>query len=619
MTKKEHYKMYKSGKNWVYASLATIALLTGATVVAEQHHGHSIAGISAKADDTDYNTRAAAAVNDATTTHDEVASVEDVTFNSPEEAVVGKWVNLTTVTGVAKDGDQSIDYKVNNVYVRKDQSTGKLIAAYVGGKTQITITPRGANNSVSVEIGKRSDTDGNVGTFSTIKRYSTDTDADGSKTDPNGAVVYVKDSLNNPLSFTLPSTFNATDDTLRVAYIPDTRAPHTAKTTSQAYPTPKIQMRTADALKTEIADALKQSDDSKAAKASAAAAIDNAKKEIENKINNDPTLDDTARDAQKKKAEETFKKAEEDIAKMDNKTDVDNRSNQAITDATNAYQPGESMDNQKTDATNALNAAVADEYNKVDSNNDLTQAEKDYLHDLIEADKKKLVQAITDAKDKNDLNAVNAQLIKGNDGLRPGFSDVKVTPAETVADRKTNAETVLNTAYSKAQNDINGNKTLSDAEKTERLTQLKEDYDKAKTAIQNATNAQTVVDALAQSQTDFANDNKDNDLAQRKSDLINDYKSREKVQERLDAIKNDDTLTDAEKISQTKQITDAVDAVSKNISAQETAQDAINAAAATKTKEQDDIIEGAHVPGKPLADQVTDAKNDIHKKADAAR
>ncbi|MBS9337912.1 hypothetical protein, partial [Fructobacillus parabroussonetiae] len=323
-------------KQFAKLTLLALAILSGSTFLNTTVTMSLVGGgVSVSADTSatttvDYNSKAAEVMSKYNDTHEDVAQIDDVKFDDPESAVVGKWVNLTTVTGVAKDGNQSVDYKVNNVFVRKDQSTGQLISAYIGGKTSITLTSRGSNNSIWVEVG-----DGT--TFKKIKEISTAS----AISQPTGNYVNQsdKDNYNNqqariasgelvfahtqdtPQTFVLPDTFSQTDSVLRVAYISN-NAGGKATGGTAVYPTPKIQLRTAPAVQQEISDALKQGAESRQAKLDGTKKLEDYRTKLKNSVDKDNTLGKGDKDTKKANIDSIINQAEKDIAEKDNAKDV---------------------------------------------------------------------------------------------------------------------------------------------------------------------------------------------------------------------------------------------------------------------------------------------------------
>ncbi|MBS9334951.1 DUF1542 domain-containing protein [Fructobacillus sp. M1-13] len=607
-------------KGWLYVSVITMALMAGSTALpmTETPSGIGLLANASTSDDSNTNKDAGSIVDDATGDHPEFQTIEDVKFDDPEKALVGMWVNLATVSGVAVDGNQSIDYKINNVFVRKDKDTGQLISAYVGGKTVVTITPRGSNNSVWIEAGSN-------GNFHQIKRFST-APGDKSKTDQDGEVVYAPDgkSQDKAMPFTLPETFKKGDDTLRVAYTSN-NAGKKASGNDAFYTTPKIQMRTAPDLKVEIQQAQAQAQASYAAKEEGYQKLETARTKMKDDVDNDNTINSTEKGAKKQKIDEIIDKAKENLAKQDNAKNVTDIVTQAVLDAQDVHS-NPSIEKRIEAARSAIYLANEAQVAAIKDNKDLSLAEQEELLAKVQTDTDKLYQAISDAEKlaKSDpdqatkaINTTLKGLLADDTGQRPAYQDIVIAPKESFDQQKKEAVSKATEANQKAVAAIEKNDTLTADEKQTRLNQLSADYKQLTTAINGATKAAQFDEAKQTFDQAATTDIKDGEaVADRKSNKIQALEAQAELTKQLEKIKGDKTLDESERETQKHTVEEAQRELEEHINAATTAQGVVEAGDDVTIQALVKKIQNAYRPNDSVDKQVQDAKQAIQDEAD---
>ncbi|CAK1249743.1 Uncharacterized conserved protein YjdB [Fructobacillus fructosus] len=154
--KKEHYKMYKAGKRWIYATVAAFSLTgVGASVASHSDLGHlfplnsvmeAIGGDAASADDSDTGT-VPQQFNNGAQTYPDVASIS---FANKREATLGKWVNIGPIEKFVQNGKgdpQYFNFGITQAYARVDSNGNPYITIAIG-KSQLAVQSYGARNSV---------------------------------------------------------------------------------------------------------------------------------------------------------------------------------------------------------------------------------------------------------------------------------------------------------------------------------------------------------------------------------------------------------------------------------------------------------------------------------------
>ncbi|SFC24921.1 KxYKxGKxW signal peptide containing protein, partial [Fructobacillus durionis] len=129
-TRKEHFKMYKAGKHWLYAAITAFAV-TGATAMTADiedtiGHGWHFGGTHRVSADS--NTDATVAkykpayfTADGKRTYDKSKAYDGFTFNSIEDAIVGDYKTTPQVSAYT-----GVTIEVRNAYVRYNTNTQRL-------------------------------------------------------------------------------------------------------------------------------------------------------------------------------------------------------------------------------------------------------------------------------------------------------------------------------------------------------------------------------------------------------------------------------------------------------------------------------------------------------------
>ncbi|WEV60100.1 DUF1542 domain-containing protein [Streptococcaceae bacterium ESL0729] len=601
ITRKEHYKIYKDGRKWVFIGLASFVLMDAAQ--AASGHTPLYFGQSIKA--------SADTANQVVTISGD-GTISGTTFASPEEALVGKYVDLERVNGVAKDPKdpkQNIDYYVKNVYVRIDQSTGKLVQAYIAGKTEVHIIAHGANNSVSLFMGSGTNYDFKTATspyrrirefyvgttpFSNVSSWTGNgNEVPWGKTQADIEAVVVtapnRKTQDQDNSFVLTDDMlknaPAGADTILVSYQSNKNV-NSATGTDQYYATPKVQVRTTSQITEEVNAAVQQANASKAAKTAQKAAITNAATKASSSIDNNKAFTSAQKAAAKQAVTDALKNAESTMDTRYSATDVDNDAASAEQAIQAAATPARTVPEQQSDAKQSLIETANSVKEQIDADKTLTTAEKT-------AQKQAVDKAVNQASEKisSDDNADDIQ----NDVTNAGdtIKNVYVPSSVPLEQQKANAINQATTDAANAKTTIDSDSTLTSAEKASR----KQAIDQALADLNNdsATDAQSIADkqaaitnAITVGTTPGA------DLATQKAKAITDFKNNQQTDAKKNAIDADPALTTAEKTAQKQKIDDAIATLTNNLSTAKSADEIQSIADNTELINQ---INNAHQAG----------------------
>ncbi|CAK1243420.1 DUF1542 domain-containing protein [Fructobacillus fructosus] len=365
----------------------------------------------------------------------------------------------------------------------------------------------------------------------------------------------------------------------------------------------KVQTQTNDSLNGDIATATAKV---KAAETETDKMMDLLKAEqtkIDNAIDADPTLTSTEKTNQKALIPPMLTEAK---AKMDYEVDtatIDSIEQSYIPKIDAAHTQGTPLADQKTAAKKVVDNKANAQVTAIKANNDMTDAEQTAA-----------IKKVTDAQttmDNNIDNATDADHVNSSrdDSTQNAIIENANQAAMTLAARQAAAKSQLETDKTNAENEIDGDVTLTSSEKTQRKAAIESAVSSAEATIASATKAQQVVDALNAAETTITNEQvHGTDLDVQKTTAkqsVSDYADQIKQQ-----IAADNTLTTAEKNQQTRNVDQAVVNIQKQIA------DAANADMVNKYRDDGkNAIKEMYQPGTALSDQKTNAKGKVDAEA----
>ncbi|CAK1238855.1 Uncharacterized membrane protein YhgE [Fructobacillus tropaeoli] len=324
---------------------------------------------------------------------------------------------------------------------------------------------------------------------------------------------------------------------------------------------------------------------------------------ILNEIANDSTLTQAQKDAQSKQVNDAVAVIKGNLDKATDSDDVataiaDTSQDNAIA---TAYQPGTSLATQIKNAQDAIDAQAAKSKALVDNNTTLTDAQKSAQKsaiDTVATTAKNNIGAKTSADDINTAQAAGIKNLTDLDTAKPA------------------AYTTLTTKANSAISTINNDQNLTDADKATRIAQVNDALKKITDQIDQATDATTVNNLAGSTDLDnaIATATSDNGVTPVATQRDNANKQIDQVAAETKAkISEDKNLTTQEKANQTANVDKAVSdakAAIENGSAQVIA-DTVSKAQGT--------IAGSYVAGNPLPDRQKDAEKALQTAADAAK
>ncbi|CAI2556010.1 hypothetical protein AKUH3B110M_01250 [Apilactobacillus kunkeei] len=330
-------------------------------------------------------------------------------------------------------------------------------------------------------------------------------------------------------------------------------------------------------------------------KTNAKSQLDAYAESIKNAIDNDATLTQSEKDAQKDKVDDDVKVGKQGI---DNANDADSI-NKLVSDTNdkvkNEHQPGTSVDDQKTNAKKQLDDQADKVKKDIQNDPTLTQTEKNNQMAKVDSDVTAGKQTIDNSSDADSINKVVSD---ANDKVSADHvSGTSLDNQKTAANAKLDAEANNTKAAIDADN------TLTSAEKTTQKAKVDSDVANGKQNIEKATDADSI--------NKLVNDTNEQVDAQHVPGQSLDAQKQaakqaaeDKAKQTKAAIDADNTLTSAEKTAQKNKVD------SENATAQDKIDSATNA---------DDInslsdrmigdIDQSYVPGTSLDAQKQAAKD----------
>ncbi|MEG0458971.1 MAG: DUF1542 domain-containing protein [Vagococcus sp.] len=333
--------------------------------------------------------------------------------------------------------------------------------------------------------------------------------------------------------------------------------------------------------------------------------IDEAAEELKERILNDVTLTDEEKATQIAGANEDADKAKAAIDAATDASGVDNAKGRGITEIDDNYQPGNPLDGRKELAKEGIDTAAKEAIDKIKNDPTLTTKEKETQIAGVNEDAAKAKEAIDGA-----TNASGVDAAKG-DGIEE--VDNNYQPGNPLDGRKEDAKNDIDRFTEEAIDRITNDPTLTKEEKEKQIAGVNEDADKAKAAIDAATDASGVDAAKGEGVTEIDDNHQSGNPLDSRKELAKEAIDKAATDAK-DKIANDPTLTKEEKAKQSE----AVDA-SKD-KAKETIDAATDASGVDNAKGQGiTAIDGNYQPGNPLTDRKEAAKKDIDKEANATK
>ncbi|WP_288846189.1 DUF1542 domain-containing protein [uncultured Fructobacillus sp.] len=598
---KNHYKMYKSGKQWIFAAIAAFAI-AGAVGMVQPGAiwgtpGHQVAADSTGTTTNGFDTTPYFPKGDQ-------SGLGTVSFGSKREALIGKYTTLPVQTNVAADAKnsaQSINYQVKNVYVYLNPDNivngqPQLVAVYVPGKTAISISPNGAKNTVSVDIGQNTGQWNNTPLQAGIPNKSQDsgwTNINSVYTNPG---TWQDFTVNN-LSDSDAAKYNA----VRLSFISDSSKG--ASGNQDYYMNLNVKFKNYTPLQQEVQQQIANQDQLDANRKVDLSALANEGEKTKATISNDKTLTTAQKQAAEKQVDANVEAAQ---AKLNDTSYLkDYAANKSAADAlaSSQYTPGKPVDTQRSDEQITLNNSADAQKKLIDADNGLTDAQKAEQKTTIDNALKNATTALNNATDADDIQNV----INGSDAntINNGYQKSTTTPAQQRNDAVSNQQSAVDAATS-SNGRINTDPTLSTTDRQARISAINDAFNQLKNLPDSAT-AQDVASAQAAVQKSISDgETSGTPVDQQKLDAISKFKADNNVAQKLADIAKDPTLTDDEKSNQEKAINSAVDTVTNNIN-NATDADGVNTA------------EGDQVAASTIADahQPASAATQAQRKQDA--
>ncbi|MBV0915294.1 DUF1542 domain-containing protein [Apilactobacillus sp. HBW1] len=336
-------------------------------------------------------------------------------------------------------------------------------------------------------------------------------------------------------------------------------------------------------------------------KSDAKSQMDAEANKIKAAIDSDDTLTSAEKAQQKKNVDDANKAAQAKIDDASNADEINNAIKDGNTNIDGQHKLGTSVKDQQDAAKNQLDAEANKIKQDIDNDPTLSKSDKDAQKAKVDND----VQAGKDAIDKqsnaDDINQSIADAKKAIDG-----EHVSGTP---LSDQKTAAQDKLNAQANQTKQVIANDATLTSDQKKAQIDKVDQDVTNGMNAINSATDADGINDALSDANSRIENDHQPKDSVDTQKSNATSQLDTEAEKKKQD-IANDTTLTSDQKKAQSAKV-DADVASGKQAINNATDADSINKALSDANKD----IDGAHVPGTPLSDQKKTAKYKLDEQA----
>ncbi|WP_115656748.1 DUF1542 domain-containing protein [Lacticaseibacillus zeae] len=305
----------------------------------------------------------------------------------------------------------------------------------------------------------------------------------------------------------------------------------------------------ADAGITDIDKAYQPGTPLDAQKAAMKTAIDNAATKVKKDIQDDPTLTNAEKQQQIDAVDKAATVGKDAIDAATNADDVNTAAETAITNINNAHQPGKSLDDQKKDKKTAIDNAATDAKKAIQDDPTLTTAEKQQQSDAVDKAAESGKRAVDTATNADAINTAADTAITAIGKIHQS--------GKTLDDQKDAKKTALDNEAAKVKKDIQGDPTLTTAEKKLQTADVDKALKDGKAAIDAAKDADSINQAFSDGKTNIDNAYQPGrTLDEQKKDQKKALEEEgEKVKQ---AIQSDPTLTTAEKNQQIAEVDKAV-------------------------------------------------------------
>ena len=330
-------------------------------------------------------------------------------------------------------------------------------------------------------------------------------------------------------------------------------------------------------------------------------ALDEEAAKVKKDIQDDPTLTTAEKTQQSANVDKALTDGKAAIDAAKTADDINKAFETGKTNIDNAHQPGKLIDDQKTAQKKSLDEEAAKVKQDIQNDPTLTTTEKQQQADNVDKARKDGQAAIDAATNVDDINqAFETGKINIDNAHQPG---------KPLDDQKAAQKKSLDEEAAKVKQDIQGDPTLTTAEKQ----QQSENVDKARkdgqAAIDAATNADDINQAFETGKVNIDNAHQPGKTLDEQKIVQKKSLDEEAAKVKQD-IKNDPTLTTAEKQQQAENVDKARKDGQAAIDVATTPDEVNQAFATGKTN-----IDAQHQPGKSLADQRVTATTEIDKEA----
>ncbi|RMC47890.1 DUF1542 domain-containing protein, partial [Lactobacillus sp. ESL0263] len=326
---------------------------------------------------------------------------------------------------------------------------------------------------------------------------------------------------------------------------------------------------------------------------------------VKNEIDGDPTLTTAEKTNQKGDVDKALAEGNANIDKATTADDINAAFNAGEAAIEAAHQSNKAGITGLQDAAKQRLEQIAQRVkNEIDGDPTLTTAEKTNQKGDVD---KALAEGNANIDKATTADDINAAFNAGEAAIEAAHQSNKLS----LQQQKDNSKSDIDKVAQEVKNEIDGDPTLTNAEKASQKAKVDADAQKAKAAIDNATDAQGVVDAHDAGVDQIRKDHQPNTTTlEEQKQNAKDAIDAEAVKIK-DEIEKDPTLTNAEKTAQKNKVDRDAAAAKDNIDAATNAQGIVD-----ERDQGKKVIDGDHVTSDtPLSDQKQNAKDAIDNEA----
>ncbi|KIM18782.1 hypothetical protein HW41_03165 [Apilactobacillus kunkeei] len=336
-------------------------------------------------------------------------------------------------------------------------------------------------------------------------------------------------------------------------------------------------------------------------KSDAKSQMDAEANKVKAAIDADDTLTSAEKAQQKKNVDDANKAAQAKIDDASNADEVNGAIKDGNTKIDDQHKQGTSVKDQQDAAKKQLDAEADKIKQDIDNDPTLSKSDKDAQKAKVDND----TQAGKDAIDKqSNADGINQAIVDAKKAI-----DEAHKSGTPLSDQKKTAQDQLNAQAAKIKQDIDNDATLTSDQKKAQKANIDQDVTNGMNAINSATDADGINDALSDANSKVAGEHQSKDSVDKQKGAAKKQLEAQAAKTKND-IQNDDTLTTEQKKAQSANV-DSDLTSAENAVDEDTDADSINKA----ISDGNGKIASDHNSGTPVDTQKSNAKAQLDAEA----